>query len=141
MIRKPTSDKAISTRKPNLREAILAAAEELFARNGFNAVSVRDIALAAGANPGSVTYHFKTKDGLLLEIYNRHCEPMNRRRPELLAAARKAICRTGSGDRAHVLPAFSSGAISPVAARGLPAARGDVGRGQRSGAKNHRADF
>ena len=35
-------------RKPNMREAILAAAEELFSTNGFNAVSVRDIAQAAG---------------------------------------------------------------------------------------------
>src|ERR1700716_1554859 len=88
MIRKPTSN-AAATRKPNLREAILAAAEELFSTNGFNAVSVRDIAQAAGANPGSVTYHFKTKDGLLLEIYRRHCGPMNRRRSELLAAAKR----------------------------------------------------
>ena len=42
-------------RKPNMREAILAAAEGLFSVNGFNAVSVRDVAQAAGANPGSVT--------------------------------------------------------------------------------------
>jgi AcrR family transcriptional regulator len=87
MLRGPANQKAAATRKPNLREAILCAAEELFATNGFNAVSVRDIAQAAGANPGSVTYHFKTKDGLLLEIYRRHCGPMNLRRSELLAAA------------------------------------------------------
>src|SRR5438067_8306450 len=104
--------KAAATRKPNLREAILCAAEELFAINGFNAVSVRDIAQAAGANPGSVTYHFKTKDGLLLEIYNLHCEPMNRRRSELLAAARRVRDlqdRLEAIVRAYVLPAFSSG--------------------------------
>src|SRR5437868_841703 len=104
--------KAAATRKPNLREAILCAAEELFATNGFNGVSVRDIAQAAGANPGSVTYHFKTKDGLLLEIYNRHCEPMNRRRSELLAAARRVRDlqdRLEAIVRAYVLPAFSSG--------------------------------
>src|SRR6195256_6647075 len=88
MVQKSASRKP-ATRKPNLREAILCAAEELFSTNGFNAVSVRDIAQAAGANPGSVTYHFKTKDGLLLEIYNRHCGPMNRRRSELLAAAKR----------------------------------------------------
>src|SRR5947199_2317420 len=100
------------SRKPNMREAILCAAEELFSTNGFNAVSVRDIAQAAGANPGSVTYHFKTKDGLLLEIYNRHCEPMNRRRSELLAAARRVRDlqdRLEAIVRAYVLPAFSSG--------------------------------
>ena len=110
MVRKsPVKEPA---RKPNLREAILAAAEELFATNGFNAVSVRDIAQAAGANPGSVTYHFKTKDGLLLEIYRRHCGPMNRRRSELLAAAmrvRDLQDRLEAIVRAYVLPAFSSG--------------------------------
>jgi len=99
-------------RKPNMREAILAAAEELFSTNGFNAVSVRDIAQAAGANPGSVTYHFKTKDGLLLEIYQRHCVPMNHRRSELLEAARRVRDlkdRLEAIVRAYVLPAFSSG--------------------------------
>jgi AcrR family transcriptional regulator len=99
-------------RKPNMREAILVAAEELFATNGFNAVSVRDIAQAAGANPGSVTYHFKTKDGLLLEIYQRHCVPMNHRRSELLAEARRVRDlqdRLEAIVRAYVLPAFSSG--------------------------------
>src|SRR3979411_2480976 len=111
MLRKSASKKA-ATRKPNLREAILCAAEELFSVNGFNAVSVRDIAQAAGANPGSVTYHFKTKDGLLLEIYRRHCGPMNRRRSELLAAARRVRDQQDRLEaivRAYVLPAFSSG--------------------------------
>jgi AcrR family transcriptional regulator len=48
MVTKPTRKKPTATRKPNLREAILCAAEELFSTNGFNAVSVRDIAQAAG---------------------------------------------------------------------------------------------
>jgi AcrR family transcriptional regulator len=111
MIRPTDSDDA-APRKPNLREAILCAAEDLFSTNGFKAVSVRDIAHAAGANPGSVTYHFKTKDGLLLEIYRRHCGPMNRRRSELLAAARRVRDlndRLEAIVRAYVLPAFSSG--------------------------------
>ncbi len=111
MVHRPARKEA-NSRKPNLREAILAAAEELFSTNGFNAVSVRDIAQAAGANPGSVTYHFKTKDGLLLEIYRRHCGPMNHRRAELLAAAKRVRDlqdRLEAIVRAYVLPAFSSG--------------------------------
>jgi AcrR family transcriptional regulator len=118
MVHRSTSPK-IPARKPNLREAILAAAEELFSTNGFNAVSVRDIAQAAGANPGSVTYHFKTKDGLLLEIYRRHCGPMNYRRAELLAAARRVRDlqdRLEAIVRAYVLPAFSS--VSDLAGGG-----------------------
>jgi AcrR family transcriptional regulator len=111
MARPADSDEA-APRKPNMREAILCAAEELFSTHGFNAVSVRDIAQAAGANPGSVTYHFKTKDGLLLEIYRRHCGPMNLRRSELLAAARRVRDHTDRLEaivRAYVLPAVSSG--------------------------------
>ena len=99
-------------RKQNMKEAILGAAELLFSENGFNAVSIRDIAEEAGANPGSVTYHFKSKDGLLLEIYRRHCGPINRRRSELLAAAkhvRDLQDRLAAIVRAYVLPAFTSG--------------------------------
>ena len=99
------------TRNPNMREAILSAAELLFSTHGFNAVSIRDIALEAGANPGSVTYHFKSKDGLLLEIYQRHCGPMNKRRIELLVAARRVRDvqdRLEAIVRAYVQPAFSS---------------------------------
>jgi AcrR family transcriptional regulator len=98
-------------RNPNMREAILSAAELLFSTNGYTAVSIRDIAQEAGANPGSVTYHFKSKDGLLLEIYRRHCGPMNQRRIELLVAAnqiRDSQNRLEAIVRAYVLPAFSS---------------------------------
>jgi len=94
-----------------MRDAILSAAEMLFSTSGFNAVSIRDIAQEAGANPGSITYHFKSKDGLLLEIYRRHCGPMNKRRIELLVAAmrvRDLQNRLEAIARAYVQPAFSS---------------------------------
>jgi AcrR family transcriptional regulator len=99
------------TRNSNMRDAILSAAEMLFSRSGFDAVSIRDIAHEAGANPGSITYHFKSKDGLLLEIYKRHCGPMNRRRIELLVAAmcvRDLQNRLEAVVRAYIQPAFSS---------------------------------
>ena len=99
------------TRNSNMRDAILSAAELLFSTSGFNAISIRDIAQEAGANPGSITYHFKSKDGLLLEIYKRHCAPMNRRRIELLVAAmrvRDLQNRLEGIVRAYVQPAFSS---------------------------------
>src|SRR3977135_1114363 len=99
------------TRNSNMRDATLTPAEVLFSTSGFNAVSIRDIAQEAGANPGSITYHFKSKDGLLLEIYKRHCGPMNRRRIELLVAAmrvRDLQNRLEAVVRAYVQPAFSS---------------------------------
>src|SRR5260370_2078242 len=99
------------TRNSNMRDAILSAAEVLFSTSGFNAVSIRDIAHEAGANPGSVTYHFKSKDGLLLEIYKRHCGPMNRRRIELLVAAMRV--RDLQNRLEAVLRAYAQPAVSP----------------------------
>ncbi|MYZ46751.1 TetR family transcriptional regulator, partial [Propylenella binzhouense] len=98
-------------RHANVREALLEAAEALFAENGFSSVSVRDIARAADAHLGSVAYHFGTKAGLLREIYRRHCGPMNARRLELLGEARRIhdpVERVQAIVRAYVVPAFSS---------------------------------
>ena len=95
----------------NVREALLSAAITLFARSGYHAVSLREIAKAANANVGSLTYHFGSKAGLLREIYQRHTEPMNHRRMELLGEARRIQDpdeRLMAILRAYALPAFSS---------------------------------
>ncbi|WMT91292.1 TetR/AcrR family transcriptional regulator [Pelagibacterium sp. H642] len=97
--------------RANVREALLSAAVRLFSSNGYNAVSMREIAKAADANVGSLTYHFGSKAVLLREIYQRHTEPMNHRRMELLGEARRiqdADERLMAILRAYVIPAFSS---------------------------------
>lgn len=98
-------------RHTNVREALLEAAALLFSRGGYSAVSLREIAKAAGANVGSLTYHFGSKAQLLREIYQRHTAPMNNRRLELLGEARRIQDpdeRLHSILRAYVIPAFSS---------------------------------
>ncbi len=65
------------------RERLLDEAEELFARFGYEAVSVRSIAAAAEANVAAVNYHFGGKENLYLEVLRRRLEPKRRR---LLAA-------------------------------------------------------
>ncbi len=97
-------------RQNSMREAILDAAEDLFSKNGFRAVSMREIAQASGANLGSITYHFGSKDGLLRAIYERHSGPMNRRRQELLTEAqriRDPDDRLQAIVRAFILPSLS----------------------------------
>lgn len=46
------------------RERLLQAAMGLFAAQGFNATSTREIALAAGANVAAIAYYFGDKAGL-----------------------------------------------------------------------------
>lgn len=50
------------------RAAILAAATELFLEHGFGAVSVRDIAAAAGLSHPGVLRHFASKDEILSAV-------------------------------------------------------------------------
>jgi TetR/AcrR family transcriptional regulator, regulator of cefoperazone and chloramphenicol sensitivity len=50
------------------REAIFKAAVHLFAEKGFDGTSVRDIVTRARVNQAAINYHFKTKDGLYLEV-------------------------------------------------------------------------
>jgi Transcriptional regulator len=101
--------------RPSIRDNLLKSAVMLFAQNGYNAVSLRDIAKGAAANVGSITYHFGSKAGLLREIYARHTEPMNARRRELLGEARRISDldeRLMAILRAYVVPAFISSSES-----------------------------
>ncbi len=47
----------------------MAVANELFARQGFDGVSIRDIAQTAEVNVASINYHFKNKLNLLHQIF------------------------------------------------------------------------
>lgn len=50
-----------------MRSRLLDAAVELFKAKGLAAVSVAEIATAAGAYPSQVTYYFRTKEALFVE--------------------------------------------------------------------------
>ncbi|MEU9190166.1 TetR family transcriptional regulator [Streptomyces sp. NPDC048484] len=57
------------------REALLDAAERLFAEHGVHAVANRRISLAAGqGNNAAVSYHFGAKTDLVRAIARRHAE-------------------------------------------------------------------
>ena len=64
MVVKPLPIGEDAARRPDRRRAILDAATELFAERGFGAVSVQEIADAAGAHKTTVLYHFETKEAL-----------------------------------------------------------------------------
>jgi AcrR family transcriptional regulator len=59
------------SRGENRREALLDAAAAMFAAKGYDGTSIRDIAGAVGMLPGSLYYHFKSKEELLLAVYRK----------------------------------------------------------------------
>jgi len=83
--RKPRGPRPAGGR--STRERILDAAEKLFARKGFHAVSVRTITKAAGVDVALVNYHFGTKQALLDNVLLRRAKLLNDERMERLRAA------------------------------------------------------
>jgi TetR/AcrR family acrAB operon transcriptional repressor len=53
------------------RRRILDAAEELFAERGFDRTSFVDIAKRSGISRGSIPWHFKNKNGLVMAVVER----------------------------------------------------------------------
>src|SRR3954449_8041323 len=74
-LRPPVADK---------RKAILRAATEVFARNGYFNSKVADIARAAGVADGTVYLYFKSKEEILHSIFDRSVE-------EAIAEGRKKL--------------------------------------------------
>jgi len=77
-----------------LRAVIRDEALRLFAEHGPGAVSVRQIAAAAGVSPGLIVHHFGSKDGLrdavdqyVLAVFDRMLGDMSSGRPDLFDAA------------------------------------------------------
>lgn len=60
----PTPMKPADPRGEGARERLLAAALDIFGRNGFDGASTRQIAEAAGVNLQAINYYFGSKQGL-----------------------------------------------------------------------------
>src|SRR6187455_1090549 len=59
------------------RERILSAAERIFARHGFFAAKVSDVAKEAGVADGTIYLYFKSKDDLLISLFERRMQQVN----------------------------------------------------------------
>ena len=72
------------------REALLDAAESLFAAEGLSDVSLAAITRLAGQrNGGAIHYHFGGRDGLLDAIFQRHQTALDASRLDALIALRR----------------------------------------------------
>jgi AcrR family transcriptional regulator len=68
------------------RDLIVRSAERLFGERGIEAVSMREVAAAAGQrNNSAVQYHFRTKDGLVDATFRFRMAGIDERRRAMLA--------------------------------------------------------
>lgn len=67
-------------------DLIVETAEALWGERGVDAVSLREISVAAGlSNPASVQYHFGSRDALIWAIFSSRLPDIDARREELMA--------------------------------------------------------
>jgi AcrR family transcriptional regulator len=111
----PQADAAPSR---SVRQRLIDAGEQLFAEHGWNGVSIRTIAAAAGVSLAALNYHFGPKENLLAEIFANRARPIaeerERRLAELEASGTESLERV---IEAFLRPAFAAGIDSRFGGR------------------------
>ncbi|WP_348529424.1 TetR/AcrR family transcriptional regulator [Micromonospora sp. A200] len=98
--RRPGRPRRDETRQT--REVVLAAATELFARRGFDAVGLREVAAAAGVDVATVSHHTGTKAQLYDACFARVFAAERAAMEEATARARAAL-GAGPGEALRAL--------------------------------------
>jgi len=75
--------------KNEKRERILDVAEELFARHGYDGVTMRQISSGAKVDVALANYHFGKKIEVFYAVFNRRAEQLSSTRMELLRKSRE----------------------------------------------------
>jgi TetR/AcrR family transcriptional regulator, cholesterol catabolism regulator len=113
-------------RQDNRREAVMDAAAKLFAGQGYRATTVRDIAGAAGMLPGSVYYHFKSKDALLLAVYREGVARIIAHVDAATAGESDPWARLGAASAGHLEAILDANAYAQVIVRVVPGDAAEV---------------
>lgn len=80
--------RAPSARSVATRSKVLDAAEQVFARHGFDAATMREIALEAGVQVALVTHHGGSKEELFWRVVARRADALSQARIDALEARR-----------------------------------------------------
>ncbi len=112
--------KAVLQRSNNRNDALLDAAAAQFAAQGFRETTMRDIAKSVGMLPGSIYYHFGSKDDLLLSVYEAGVERMVAEFNAALAGAAEPWERLTAAIAAHISAITRKSPYMQVINRVLP---------------------
>jgi AcrR family transcriptional regulator len=100
----------------NRRLDIIRAAARLFATRGYAGTSMRDIAAAVGMLPGSLYYHFPSKDMLIEEIFIAASAALGAAVAEALVGLEDPWQRLERACIAHLEARLSQGGLATVIA-------------------------
>lgn len=107
------------------RTAILEAAARLFAEKGFNETSTAEVAAAAEVAQGTLFYHFRNKEGILLAVYQAMADDYTAGLAAALEEGTTGLECLERGVRFHLQFARDESTAFLVALRDLPSQLGD----------------
>lgn len=92
------------------KELIAQSALTMFAKRGFEAVSIRDIAKAVGIKESSIYYHFKNKQAIMDELLNKIDDLIKEKKRDFAGAfeaatqvTEEAMCSVAIGELENYL--------------------------------------
>lgn len=97
------------------RRELLEAAARLFSTRGYEGTSIRDIAAIVGMLPGSIYYHFKSKEELLVAVHEQGVlQVMQAVQSAVEKAGKDPWDRLTAAAEAHLESLLAENAFSPV---------------------------
>ena len=111
---KDSSDKEQRPRRRNKREDVLKKASELIARHGFDGTAMREIAAAVDMLPGSLYYHFPSKEDMLLAVHERVVTDMVADTEAAIAKGKTPWERLERASMAHLKALLGSGNLMTI---------------------------
>lgn len=96
------------------RETLLAVSARLFAKGGFEATSMRDIAGEAGMLAGSMYYHFPSKNDLIAAVYEAGVAEIGAAVDSAVAGVRGPWARLEAACVAHLQSLLADSAHAAV---------------------------
>lgn len=107
-------------RSDNRLPELLDSAARQFASRGYAATSMRDIAVAASMLPGSVYYHFSSKEELLVAVYSAGVKELEIAAAEAVQKESDPWLRLEALCRAHLETVLRDSDYAHVLIRVLP---------------------
>jgi len=109
-----------SPRQDNRRQQLLDAAAALICRRGYHATSMRDIGRAIAMLPGSIYYHFASKEELLVAVYAEGVRRIAERVDTAVERAADPMKRLEAACVAHLEMLLTDSDYAQVVVRVLP---------------------
>ena len=104
---------------PSSTERILAAAETLFAEQGFDAVSMNAIAAKAGVSKANIFHHFSSKGALYLAVLQAACTESCERLEHLESGEGNFVDRLCAYAQNHLQALMSHGQVARLILRDM----------------------